>query len=88
MAVALARLGVVACVVQYSLYPDALVPQLVEEVAEAFNWVMEHVHEHGGDVNKVMLAGCVVCCVYRRGVHSVAHSKLLYYTSIHMMPSI
>eukprot|EP00877_Chromochloris_zofingiensis_P002628 jgi/Chrzof1/12366/Cz06g31300.t1 len=57
MAVALARLGVVACVVQYSLYPDALVPQLVEEVAEAFNWVMEHVHEHGGDVNKVSLVG-------------------------------
>ena len=53
MAACLARLGVLACVVSYTLYPDALVPQLVQEVSAAFDWAMEHVEQYGGDRKKV-----------------------------------
>jgi hypothetical protein len=35
----LAQLGIVTCVMQYTLYPDALVPQLVEELSQCLDWV-------------------------------------------------
>jgi acetyl esterase/lipase len=53
MAAHLAQLGIVACVIQYTLYPDALVPQMVREVSAAFSWVLDHVHKYGGDVKRV-----------------------------------
>ena len=53
MAAHLAQLGIVACVIQYTLYPDALVPQMVTEVSQAFTWVLDHVHKYGGDVKRV-----------------------------------
>jgi acetyl esterase/lipase len=52
---------------QYTLYPDALVPQLVQEVSAAFDWALENVGSYGGDAKKVRLArlsltaGNVVC---------------------------
>lgn len=61
----LARLGVLACVVSYSLYPDALVPEIVQEVSAAFDWAMEHVEQYGGDrqqVTAVTGASCIGCC--------------------------
>eukprot|EP00879_Flechtneria_rotunda_P014519 GHRR01015171.1.p1 GENE.GHRR01015171.1~~GHRR01015171.1.p1 ORF type:complete len:369 (+),score=164.80 GHRR01015171.1:3289-4395(+) len=57
MATCLARLGIIACVVQYTLYPSALVPQLVEEMSAAFDWAMAHVPLYGGDVQQVSLVG-------------------------------
>jgi acetyl esterase/lipase len=61
LATSLARLGVITCVMQYTLYPDALVPQLVQEVAAAFDWALENVGSYGGDARKVCgwLCGCV-----------------------------
>ncbi len=53
MAHALARLGIVAVVMQYTLYPDALVPQLVDEVSQALNWVLNNARQYGGDPSKV-----------------------------------
>lgn len=49
----LARAGVMACVMQYTLYPDALVPQLVGEVGAALDWVLAHAHNYGGDASQV-----------------------------------
>lgn len=53
LAASLARLGVITCVMQYTLYPDALVPQLVQEVSAAFDWALDNVAAYGGDANKV-----------------------------------
>lgn len=53
LAASLARLGVITCVMQYTLYPDALVPQLVQEVAAAFDWTLANVGSYGGDASKV-----------------------------------
>lgn len=53
LAASLARLGVITCVMQYTLYPDALVPQLVQEVSAAFDWALDNVGSYGGDRNKV-----------------------------------
>jgi acetyl esterase/lipase len=53
LAASLARLGVITCVMQYSLYPDALVPQMVQEVAAAFDWTLANVGSYGGDASKV-----------------------------------
>jgi acetyl esterase/lipase len=39
MGSALAQLGVVSVMMQYTLYPQALMPQLVEEVAQCMDWV-------------------------------------------------
>jgi hypothetical protein len=38
---------------QYTLYPEGLVPQLVDEVSAAFDWAMEHVQQYGGDTQQV-----------------------------------
>jgi sugar (pentulose or hexulose) kinase len=42
---------------QYTLYPEGLVPQLVDEVSAAFDWAMEHVQQYGGDAQQVMVVG-------------------------------
>jgi hypothetical protein len=56
LAASLARLGVITGVMQYTLYPDALVPQLVQEVSAAFDWALKNVGSYGGDAKKVRLA--------------------------------
>jgi acetyl esterase/lipase len=43
---------------QYTLYPDALVSQLVQEVAAAFDWALDNVGSYGGDKNKVGSVWC------------------------------
>jgi acetyl esterase/lipase len=44
---------------QYTLYPEGLVPQLVEEVSAAFDWAMDHVGQYGGDTQQVSLCKLV-----------------------------
>ncbi len=39
MGSALAQLGVISVMMQYTLYPDAVMPQLVEELAQCLDWV-------------------------------------------------
>lgn len=53
MAQQLAQAGVVTCVIQYSLYPDALAPQMVDELSQALTWTFKNVHEHGGNPSQV-----------------------------------
>jgi acetyl esterase/lipase len=55
MASRLAQAGVLAVVMQYTLYPRALVPELISEVSEALTWTLDNVEELGGDSRKV---GC------------------------------
>lgn len=53
----LAQEGMVVFVVQYTLYPSALVPQMVEEVQQGLVWVMDHAGQFGGDPQQVTVVG-------------------------------
>lgn len=53
MARQLAQAGVVTCVIQYSLYPDALAPQMVDELSQALTWTFSNIRQHGGNPGQV-----------------------------------
>ena len=58
MASQLAKAGILTCVIQYSLYPDALAPQMVDELSQALTWTFLNISKHGGNPNQVQQA-CV-----------------------------
>ncbi len=51
------RLGLVAVVPDYTLYPRARYPQMADECAAAVAWALEHGAEYGGDPRRVYLFG-------------------------------
>lgn len=53
MAKQVAQAGVLTCVLQYSLYPDALAPQMVDELSQALTWTFNNISQHGGNPNQV-----------------------------------
>ena len=53
MAQQLAQAGVLTCVIQYSLYPDALAPQMVDELSQALTWTFNNIGQHGGNSSQV-----------------------------------
>ena len=53
MAQQLAQAGVLTCVIQYSLYPDALAPQMVDELSQALTWTFNNIGQHGGNPHQV-----------------------------------
>jgi len=57
LALRLAQAGVITAVMHYTLYPHALVPQMVEEVSRALTWTLDNAHRFGGNENRVTLAG-------------------------------
>ena len=57
MGIALARARFVVFSVNYRLAPRHRFPAAVEDVCEAYRWVVEHAHEHGGDASRLVLAG-------------------------------
>lgn len=57
LATRLAQAGVVTLVMQYTLYPQALVPSMVSEVGAALTWALNHAAALGGDPQRVVLAG-------------------------------
>ena len=59
MASQLAKAGILTCVIQYSLYPDALAPQMVDELSQALTWTFNNISKHGGDPIQVQHA-CVI----------------------------
>jgi hypothetical protein len=38
---------------QYTLYPDVLIPQMVAELSRALSWTFDHVPGLGGNASKV-----------------------------------
>lgn len=54
---ALASRGFVTIVPDYRLVPDVQFPAFLEDCAAALKWVTDHVAEHGGDPNRIVLAG-------------------------------
>lgn len=57
MATRLAESGVIACVVSYSLFPQAQTPQMVREVTQALDWCLRHAHRLQADPGNVSLVG-------------------------------
>ncbi len=54
---AFADKGFVFVSVNYRLLPDVDMATLIGDVAKSFRWVHDHIAEHGGDPNRVLVAG-------------------------------
>lgn len=67
---AFARMGVVAVLVGYRKYPQVKYPVFVDDAVLAVRWVRQHIHEHGGDTDRLFIAG------HSAGCHTAA--ALLY----------
>ena len=52
-----AREGFVTVVPSYRLAPKYPHPAQIEDVAAAFAWTVQHIAEHGGDTNRIYVAG-------------------------------
>ncbi|CAI5466188.1 unnamed protein product [Closterium sp. Yama58-4] len=57
LAIRFAQSGAVVVTIQYTLYPEALAIDQVQETSKALSWAMDHVHEYGGDPSRIFLAG-------------------------------
>ena len=57
MAMVLARAGFVVFSVDYRLAPAHPFPAAVQDVAQAWQWLATHMHEWGGDRERVLCAG-------------------------------
>lgn len=57
MALAFARRGYLVCNISYRLAPRHRFPAGAMDAAAAYRWVLEHVHEYGGDPSRLVLAG-------------------------------
>ena len=53
----LARQGYVAVLINYRLSPGVKHPEHVKDVARAFAWVRKNIADHGGDPDRIVLAG-------------------------------
>ncbi len=60
MASQLAKAGILTCVIQYSLYPDALAPQMVDELSQALTWTFNNISKHGGNPKQVHQASVMI----------------------------
>lgn len=49
LATRLAQSGILACVVSYSLYPQAKAQDMVAELSQALTWTLDNIQKHGGD---------------------------------------
>lgn len=54
---ALASKGFVAVIADYRIYPEAYFPAFVEDGANAFAWVKDHIGQYGGRSDALFLAG-------------------------------
>ncbi|MCA9625739.1 MAG: alpha/beta hydrolase fold domain-containing protein, partial [Myxococcales bacterium] len=57
MALAFARAGYLVVNVDYRLAPRDPYPAAVQDCAEAYGWVLDHVERHGGDPSRMAVAG-------------------------------
>lgn len=57
MGLAFARRGYLVCNISYRLAPRHRFPAGAMDAAAAYRWVVQHAHEYGGDVSRLVLAG-------------------------------
>ncbi|CAM6084921.1 unnamed protein product [Calypogeia fissa] len=53
----LAHHGIIALLVQYTLYPQVLAKEQVKEVSRALTWALDTVSQYGGDPDRVHVMG-------------------------------
>jgi prenylcysteine alpha-carboxyl methylesterase len=53
----LAQDGVIAVVVQYTLFPQVLAEDQVSEVSQALTWTMDNIQNYGGHPRKIYVMG-------------------------------
>ncbi|KAL3680331.1 hypothetical protein R1sor_023287 [Riccia sorocarpa] len=53
----LAHHGLIAVLVQYSLYPKVLSKDQVQELSQALTWTQDNIHQFGGDPERVHVMG-------------------------------
>jgi acetyl esterase/lipase len=68
--VELAKLGFVAVLPDYRLYPQVTFPAFEEDGARAVAWVQQHISEYGGDPHRIVLMG------HSAGAHTAAFLAL------------
>ncbi len=54
---ALAALGFLACCADYRVFPEAVFPAFVEDLALAAGWLASHAARYGGDPDRLFLVG-------------------------------
>jgi acetyl esterase/lipase len=54
---AFASAGVITVVADYRLYPQVKSPAFVEDAAGALAWVHAHIHDYGGDPQRIFVSG-------------------------------
>ncbi|BDA51015.1 probable isoprenylcysteine alpha-carbonyl methylesterase I at N-terminal half [Coccomyxa sp. Obi] len=57
MATRLAQEGILTCVLQYSLYPEAQAQDMVAELSAALTWTFNNITRYGGSPSKVTTLG-------------------------------
>jgi len=65
-----AREGYLVVLPDYRLHPEVSFPAFVDDAAAAAAWVQEHAREHGGDPERIFLAG------HSAGAYLAAHVAL------------
>lgn len=54
---ALAALGYAVAIPDYRLLPEVEYPAFLDDCADAFAWVSQNIHRHGGDFTRIALVG-------------------------------
>ena len=53
MATQLAQEGILTCVLQYTLFPEARAQDMVAELSAALSWTFDNISRYGGSPSKV-----------------------------------
>ncbi|KAG5363280.1 Carboxylesterase NlhH [Yarrowia sp. B02] len=89
MALGFAREGYVVANISYRLAPQSPFPAAIEDSCYAFQWVVEHISDFGGDLSQLVLAGesaganlvtaLSICATYAR---PEPYSQLVFNTEV------
>lgn len=53
LAKSLSRSGIITCVMTHSLFPNAHMQEMADEISQALDWVLENIERHGGSAEQV-----------------------------------
>ena len=86
MATRLAQQGILTCVLQYSLYPEARAQDMVAEVSSALSWTLDNITQYGGNPSKVLLASAKKQ-LYRKSLCNHSSRTGTFFVTLSVEPS-